>query len=74
MKGDKQTENSMVAVFVPGLQDTPGWLTLSRKKQDALLELTSHIQQHRQLQMLGEFGELYQVYQLLEDEEMQMKD
>jgi hypothetical protein len=52
-------------------------MALSRKKQDALLEHTSHIQQNRQLQMLGEFGELmelYQVQQLLEGEEMKMSD
>jgi hypothetical protein len=77
VKIDKPSEDSAIAVFVPGLPDTPGWLALSRKKQDALLQHTSHIQQHRQLQMLGEFGELmelYQVQQLLEGEEMKMAD
>lgn len=67
----------VIAVIHPGLPDTPGWMKLSRKKQDALLEHTSHIQQHRQLQMLGEFGELmelYQVQRLLEGEEMKMSD
>ena len=77
MKVEKSSETGVIAVFVEGLQDTPGWIALSRKKQDALLEHTSHIQQNRQLQMLGEFGELmelYQVQQLLEDEEMKMSD
>src|ERR1700728_1782852 len=74
---DSKTPSGVIAVFVPGLEDTPGWLALSRKKQDALLEHTSHIQQHRQLQLLGEFGELmehYQVQELLDGEEMRMTD
>jgi hypothetical protein len=69
--------SGVIAIFVPGLEDTPGWVALSRKKQDALLEHTSHIQQNRQLQMLGEFGELmelYQVQQLLDGEAMKMAD
>jgi hypothetical protein len=73
----RKESQGAVTLFVPKLQDTPGWLVLSRKKQDALLEHTSHIQQNRQLQMLGEFGELmelYQVQQLLEGEEMKMVD
>ena len=77
MKNEKPLETGVIAVFVPGLPDTPGWLALSRKKQDALLEYTSRIQQNRQMQMLGEFGELmelYQVQQLLEGEEMKMAD
>lgn len=74
---DQKTPSGVIAVFVPGLEDTPGWLALSRKKQDALLEHTSHIQQNRQLQMLGEFGqllELYEVKRLLEGEHMKMTD
>jgi hypothetical protein len=74
---DSKTPSGVIAVFVPGLEETPGWLALSRKKQDALLEHTSHIQQNRQLQMLGEFGELmelYQVQELLDGEEMKMTD
>lgn len=70
-------EAGVIAVFVPELPHTPGWLALSQKKRDALLLHTSHIQQNRQMQMLGEFGELmelYHVQQLLEGEEMQMKD
>jgi hypothetical protein len=74
---ETKTPSGVIAIFVPGLEDTPGWLALSRKKQDALLEHTSHIQQNRQLQMLGEFGELmelYQVQELLDGEEMKMTD
>lgn len=77
MKSDKAPESGVIAIFVEGLENTPGWVTLSRKKQDALLEHTSHIQQNRQLQMLGEFGELmelYQVEQLLDGEEMKLSD
>lgn len=77
MKNDTQPDDGLIAIFVPGLIDTPGWLALSRKKQDALLEHTSHIQQHRQLQMLGEFGELMELYlvqRLLEGEAMKMSD
>lgn len=77
MKTEKNPESGVIAIFVEGMQDTPGWVALSRKKQDALLEHTSHIQQNRQLQMLGEFGELmelYQVQQLLEGEAMKMSD
>lgn len=77
MKTEKTSEAGVIAVFVEGLQDTPGWVTLSRNKQDALLEHTSHIQQNKQLQMLGEFGELmelHQVQQLLEGEDMKMVD
>lgn len=74
---EQKTPSGVIAIFVPGLEDTPGWLALSRKKQDALLEHTSHIQQNRQLQMLGEFGqllELYEVQRLLEGESMKMTD
>lgn len=77
MKNEKSLDSGVIAVFVEGLQDTPGWVALSRKKQDALLEHTSHIQQNKQLQFLGEFGELLelnQVQQLLEGEEMKMSD
>jgi hypothetical protein len=77
MKNEKAPESGVIAVFVEGLQDTPGWIALSRKKQDALLDHTSHIQQNRQLQMLGQFGELmelHQVQELLEGEEMKMSD
>lgn len=77
MKIEKPSEQGVIAIFVEGLQNTPGWIALSRKKQDQLLEHTSHIQQNKQLQMLGEFGELmelYQVQQLLEGEEMKMFD
>jgi hypothetical protein len=72
-----QKDEGVIQIFVPGLPDTPGWVALSRKKQDALLQHTSHIQQNRQLQMLGEFGELmelYHVQQLLDGEEMKMSD
>lgn len=75
MKIEKSSEAGVIAVFVEGLQDTPGWIALSRKKQDELLEHTSHIQQYRGMQWLGEFGELMeltQVQQLLEGEEMVM--
>jgi len=66
----RKESQGAVTLFVPKLQDTPGWLVLSRKKQDALLEHTSHIQQNRQLQMLGEFGELMELYQ---DEKLSIK-
>lgn len=77
MSGDKPTGNGVIVAWVPGLENTPGWIALSRKKQDALLEHTSHIQQNRQMQMLGEFGELmelHQVQRLLEGEDMKIKD
>lgn len=77
MKIEKTSEAGVIAVFVEGLQDTPGWITLSRDKQDEILEHTSHIQQYRQMQRLGEFGELMeltQVQQLLDGEEMKMGD
>lgn len=73
----KVSNTEAIAVFVPELPHTPGWLALSQKKRDALLLHTSHIQQNRQMQMLGEFGELmelYQVQDLLEGEEMKMSD
>jgi len=75
MKTERSSLEKPALVFVAGLPDTPGWLALSRKKQDQLLEHTSHIQQHRRLQTLGEFGELmelYQVQQLLEGEELKI--
>lgn len=77
MKNEKVAETEAIAVFVPGLPNTPGWSKLSQEKKDELLYHTSHIQQYRQMQMLGEFGELMeltQVQQLLEGEEMQMSD
>lgn len=75
MSSDKQAGNGVIVAWVPGLESTPGWVALSRKKQDALLEHTSHIQQFRHMQRLGEFGELIeltQVQQLLDGEEMHM--
>lgn len=75
MKHEKLQDVSVVKVFVPGLDKTPGWQTLSREKQDRILLHTSNIQQFRQMQRLGEFGELLeltQVQQELEGEEMQM--
>ena len=77
MKIESPPTTGVIAVFVPELPHTPGWLALSPKKRDALLLHTSNIQQNRQMQMLGEFGELmelYQVEQLLEGEEMKMGD
>jgi len=77
MKIEPAPEDGVIAVFVPELPHTPGWIALSQKKRDALLLHTSHIQQNRQMQMLGEFGELmelYHVQQLLEGEEMKMGD
>lgn len=74
MKDDKSHE---IAVFIPGLKDTPGWIALSRKKQDELLEITSDNHQFRQMKGLGEFGEvltMYRAAQLLEGEEMQLRD
>lgn len=68
-------EDGVIAVFVPELPHTPGWIALSPKKREQLLLHTSHIQQYRQMQRLGEFGELLeltQVQQLLDGEEMQM--
>lgn len=73
----EKTPSGVIAVFVEGLENTPGWQSLSRKKQDELLQRTSNIQQNRQLRWLGEFGELmelHQIHELLEGEEMQMKD
>jgi hypothetical protein len=74
---EAERASTAIAIFVPGLEDTPGWQALSRKKQDSLLEHASHIQQNRQLQMLGEFGELMEIHkiqELLEGEEMKMTD
>jgi hypothetical protein len=73
----RKESQGAVTLFVPKLQDTPGWLVLSRKKQDELLERTSRIMQNRQLKLLGEFGELmelYQVQHLIEGEEMKIDD
>lgn len=75
MKIQKRSESS--DLYQPKLDSIPGWVALSPKKQGELYEHTSHIHQHRQLQMLGEFGELMELYQvqvLLEGEEVQMKD
>ncbi len=69
--------SGVIQIFVPGLPDTPGWVELPYKKQQALVERTSRIQQNRQLQLYGEFGELmelYEVEQLLEGEQMKMRD
>lgn len=71
------TKQSGMVVVIRDLPEIPGWQGLSRKKQDALVEHKTHIEQHRQLQMLGEFGELmelYQVQQLLEGEDMKLRD
>lgn len=73
----KEEKSTVIQIFVPDLPDTPGWLKLSRKKQDTLLEITSENQQFRQLKGLGEFGELMTVYkaqELLEGEEMKLSD
>lgn len=70
-------ENKMIAVFVPGLPDVPGWLYLSPEKQDALLQLTSDVKQFDAMSALGEFGKLMrltEVARLLDGEEMRMRD
>lgn len=77
MKNDKTAEAGVIAVFVEGLEDTPGWIALSRKKQDELLKITSDVQQFRGMKQLGEFGELMKLteaQQILEGEAMQMAD
>lgn len=76
MKNDTSPEGGINAIFVHGLSDTPGWLKLSRTKQDDLLQHTAHIQQFRQMHKLGKFGELVHlvhVQLLLDDEEMDIK-
>jgi hypothetical protein len=77
MKTEKPIDSGVIAVYVEGLQDTPGWILLSRKKQDALLQITSDVQQFHGMKQLGEFGELLRLTeadQLLEGEEMKMGD
>lgn len=82
MKKERTPGTALTTVPAPGLPlsplpDIPGWEKLSRKKQDALLEHTSNLQQYRQMRRLGEFGELLeltQVQQLLDGEQMQMDD
>lgn len=69
-------KNEVIQVFVPGLPDTPGWVALPYKKQQAIVEHTSRIQQNRKLQLYGEIGELmelHEVEQLLEGEQMKMR-
>ena len=75
MKIEKHTESS--AVFQPKLDSIPGWNSLSSKDQGELYEITMRGHQYRQLKMLGEFGELlelYQVQQLLDGKPMRMID
>jgi hypothetical protein len=77
MKNEKPIDSGVIAVFVEGLQDIPGWITMSRKKQDAMLQITSDVQQFHGMRQLGEFGELLRLTeaeQLLEGEEMKMAD
>jgi hypothetical protein len=76
MKLDKP-EGYEIAVLIAALQHTHGWVNLSPKKQDELLEHTSYLQKYRLVRRLGEFGELLeltQVQQLLDGEEMEMSD
>lgn len=73
MKNEKPAETGLIAVFVPGLPDIPGWLKLSRTDQDELLQIASNVQQRRKLRSLGEFGDLMDIHraeQLLEGKEM----
>lgn len=77
MKSTSVDESGVIQIFVPGLPSTPGWVKLSQKKRDELLQITSDVQQFRGMKSLGEIGELMKLAQakeLLEGEEMQMWD
>lgn len=69
--------SKVIHVFVEGLDSTPGWVALPYQKQQELVEHTDRVMRFRQMQRIGEFGEmveLTQVDQLLDGEDMQMKD
>lgn len=75
MKIEKHTES--LAVYQPKLDSIPEWNALSSKDQGELYEITMRGHQYRQLKMLGEFGELlelYQVQQFLEGKPVKMID
>lgn len=77
MKNDKVSETNVIAVFTPGIEKIHGWMSLSRQKQDKLLEHNSRRQQYLQMRTLGEFGELLEITQiqhLLKGEKMQLED
>lgn len=73
----EKKESDAPLLFVEGLDSTPGWVVLPYDKQKQIVEHTSHVQRFRQMQRLGEFGELVeltQVHQILEGEDMEMKN
>lgn len=73
----KDGQSHEIAVFNPGLKDAPGWIALSTRKRDELWQIASENHQFRQMKGLGEFGELmtlYQASQILEGEELQLRD
>ena len=75
MKIEKHTES--LAIYQPKLDSIPEWNALSSKDQGELYEITMRGHQYRQLKMLGEFGELlelYRVQQLLDGKPMRMID
>lgn len=75
MKIEKHTES--LAVYQPKLDSIPEWNALSSKDQGELYEITMRGHQYRQLKMLGEFGELlelYRVQQFLEGKPIKMID
>lgn len=68
--------DNQVDVFVPGLNNTQGWVALSREKQDQLLRRTSNIIQYKRMEGLGAIGaciELAEVERLLANESMSMR-
>ncbi len=66
-----------IAVFVPGLDATPGWTALTQTKRDWLLEKTSNVQQYRKMEGLGAIGaavELVEIEAGLDGESMSMSN
>jgi hypothetical protein len=46
-----------IAVFAPGLPETPGWNELTREKQSELAEITSRLVNYRSMEGLGIVGQ-----------------
>lgn len=77
MEKNKLAVTKAVYGIVDKLPEIPGWHSLGRNEQDSLVTYTDELHKYRQLQGLGEFGQLMvltQVQQLIDGKEMSMDD
>lgn len=77
MEKGKLVPSKVIYGLADKLPEIPGWHSLARTEQDSLVTYTDELHKYRQLQGLGEFGQLMvltQVQQLIDGKEMSMED